>query len=515
MGDTYNFEEIGNFVGRVTSNIIDEDGDYITATHDEDKIKLDILDSRANEKLQNIYNALSGDNITINATFPSFIDISGVDTTYDASFNKGQLNVVDLRTNQYLAAISDYLQNTGLKITDSSGFTIDSTLNKSNGQRQLDVKDLTTNQYLGGILDYLQNNGLKITDSSGFTIDSTLNKSNGRRQLDVKDLTTNQYLGGILDYLQNNGLKITDSSGFTIDSTLNKSNGRRQLDVKDLTTNQILDSGIRIKDSENHLITGTVNTNPGHNGETKVYLDVYDENLHHEIDSGIKLTDTTGKIVTVTENIYPGYDGETKVYLDVYDENLINHIDSGIKLYGDSDGNIISSTKNGEKIYLDVFDENAISYLDLIKDKLSDVDTNIQILNTINDKLDMISNNLSITKISEQIFINSEIPMYATNNSPYSDTVDLTNNFIKYINIYGKFYYADNYQQTIVTTQIIVELSPNGIDWFESAYIKTITSDSTQNYFNININGLATNYVRIYVSPGFAIKTINAFIDAY
>ena len=72
------------------------------------KIKLDVLDASANAKLNQIYAALSGDNIQINATFPSKIDISGVGVT------NNQLKVFDASSNIYLAGIANYIANNGI-----------------------------------------------------------------------------------------------------------------------------------------------------------------------------------------------------------------------------------------------------------------------------------------------------------------------------------------------------------------------------------------------------------------
>ena len=458
MGDSYNFEEIGNFMGRVAANLIDEDGDYITATHIDKKINLNVLDISANAKLTQMISAINSitpGNIYVDST----VDISGANYTLDASENKNQLNVTDINTIKYLQGISNYLQNTGLKITDSSGYTID----------------------------------------------SIYNTSENKRQLNVTDILTQQYLQGISNYLQNTGLKITDSNGNTIDSTLNENTGQRQLDVIDLNTNTILQDGIIIKDSNGNKITGTVNLNEEIPEETKVYLDVIDENLISNINSGVKLTDTTGKIVTVTENIFPGYNGETKVYLDVIDENLISHINSGVKI-ADGDNNIYTSTLNDGKVYLDVIDENILAKLDVI-------DENILA------KLDSILNLKVDARTTTKVYDNQNI-IYSGNN--YSSEINLSDKFVTNITIYGKFIISNSQTQlppqSAVTTEIIVEFSSTGSDdisdWFETNHKAIITSDDSQNYFNINIVGCAAKYLRLDVKPtqGYNL-TINAYID--
>jgi hypothetical protein len=508
MGDSYNFEEIGNFMGRVAANLIDEDGDYITATHIDKKINLNVLDISANSKLTKMVDALenlSFDGATI--TIPAKIDISGAEFTYDGSFNKNQLNVVDLKSNAYLNSIANYIQNNGIKLTDSNGNAIDSTI--ENSKRQLDVKDFTSNQYLNLIATYIHENGIKLTDSNGNAIDSTF--ENNKRQLDVKDYTTNEILF--------DGIKIKDAAGNNITGTIDENqlmpeDTKVYLDVHDNLLLDEIDSGVKLTDTTGQIVTVTENPNEDYEGNKKVYLDVYDENLLHEIDSGVKLTDTTGKIVTVTENIYPGYDGETKVYLDVYDENIHHTLVSGLKLI-DSTGNNYTSTHNENidnpelnKVYLDVYDENSHSQLVDIVTKLVDLETKLididnKVLNIYELKI-----NANTTK---QIFTDQFIFPYANNSSPYSSIIDLSDIYVMSISIYGKFDYKTQPGNNI-STKLIIEYSPNSKVWFETEYQRTITTSLTQNYFGFNIANCGAKYIRLYIEPAAAL-TINAYID--
>ena len=457
MGDSYNFEEIGNFMGRVAANLIDEDGDYITATHIDKKINLNVLDISANQKLNQMINVL--ENLTFDGatiTIPTKIDISGTEFTYDTSFNKNQLNVVDLKSNQYLNAIATYIQNEGIKLTDSNGNAIDSTL--ENNKRQLNVKDFTTNEILF--------DGIKIKDAAGNNITGTVDE---------------------------NELMPEDTKVY--------------LDVHDKLLLDEIDSGVKLTDTTGQIVTVTENPNEDYEGNKKVYLDVYDENLLHEIDSGVKLTDTTGKIVTVTENIYPGYDGETKVYLDVYDENIHHTLISGLKLI-DSTGNNYTSTHNENidnpelnKVYLDMYDENCHIQLVDLETKLTDIDS----------KLTDIYNLKINANTTTQIFTDKFILPYSNDLSPYSSVIDLSDIYVTSISIYGKFDYQLQPGNNI-STKLIIEYSPNSTDWFETEYQRTITSQLTQNYFGFNIANCAAKYIRLYVEPSTAL-TINAYID--